>query len=97
MAHPACSPDPRQWRGSGHRFGAGDGVASKRYRIRKLYADYQCCGGDCPGQRFELDLRCCRGDASDALVGDDLLLHDQRGANAAVEAVDFGLWLAWLV
>lgn len=62
-----------------------------RYRIRDLYLDYQRCDGDCPEQRLELDLRCYRGEASDEVVGDDLLLRYQRGADAAAEAVECGL------
>ena len=69
------------------------------YRIRDLYLDYRRCGGDCPEQRLELDLRCYRGEASDEVVADDLLLRYQRGANAAAEAVDCGLtkggWPGW--
>lgn len=70
-----------------------------RYLIRELYLDYRRCSGDCPMQRLQLDLRCYRADASDEVVGGDLLLRYQRGATASAEAAECALkrgeWPGW--
>lgn len=70
-----------------------------RYRIRELYLDYRRCSGDCPVQSLQLDLSCHRAEASDEVVGEDLLLRYQRSATGSTEAAECALkrggWPGW--